>query len=130
MSVVAMWNNGLETRKAEVSRRLRERAGRFHQLWLDENGISIPPAPSNKVGMEDDLATPKKARFVGLGIAMDPDSDVEEEKDTIPSPPREVVMGRGGLLTPSATRSGGRRVGKRTFHMDEAELDRQSEESE
>ncbi len=61
---------------------------------------------------------------VGLGISSSSaDSDAEAEDDALPPPPREVVMGAGGLLTPSATRSGGRRVGKRTFHIDPAELD-------
>ena len=98
MSLVAMWNNGLEVRKAEVSRRLRHRCGRFHQLWLDERGISIPPkAP----------ATPSR---------------VKEE--------RHVVMGEGGLLTPSATRSGGRRIGGRTIVLDNAQLDASDSEDD
>ncbi len=111
MSVVAMWNNGLETRKAEVARRLRQRCARFHQLWLDENGISVP-AP--KQAHEPSTPSRKPAG------AADAESDTE---DGVPGPPREVVMGAGGLLTPSATRSGGRRVGKRTFHLDPSELD-------
>ncbi|SPO23927.1 uncharacterized protein UTRI_03539_B [Ustilago trichophora] len=135
MSVVAMWNNGLETRKAEVGRRLRERCARYHQLWLDENGISIPPPLSSSASAlpvkvkheeQDVLATPSRVRTVGLGIATE-DSDAEKEAERgegLPPPPREVVMGAGGLLTPSATRSGGRRVGKRTFHMDPSELER------
>lgn len=110
MSVVAMWNNGLETRKAEVARRLRERCARFHQLWLDENGISVP-AP--KQAHEPSTPSRKLAGAAGA----------ESDSEDVPGPPREVVMGAGGLLTPSATRSGGRRVGKRTFHLDPSELD-------
>ncbi|SPO24271.1 uncharacterized protein UTRI_03539 [Ustilago trichophora] len=135
MSVVAMWNNGLETRKAEVGRRLRERCARYHQLWLDETGISIPPPLSSSVNVspvkvdheeQDVLATPSRTRIVGLGIATE-DRNAEggaERGDGLPPPPREVVMGAGGLLTPSATRSGGHRVGKRIFHMDPSELER------
>ena len=128
MSVVAMWNNGLETRKAEVGRRLRERCARYHQLWLDENGISVPVAAPVKVKSEHgaEPATPSRTRSVNVGLGIGTlDSDAEAEADSgVPAPPpREVVMGAGGLLTPSATRSGGRRVGKRTFHMDPSELD-------
>ncbi|CBQ69472.1 conserved hypothetical protein [Sporisorium reilianum SRZ2] len=135
MSVVAMWNNGLETRKAEVGRRLRERCARYHQLWLDEKGISVPlaPAPVKKESIEHEPSTPSSRRtpkheqqVVGLGIASAADSDDDDDDgDAIGrSMPRQAIMGAGGLLTPSATRSGGRRVGKRTFHMDASELDR------
>ena len=132
MSVVAMWNNGLETRKAEVGRRLRERCARYHQLWLDERGISVPICAKGEANLEVldvEPATPsrRKQRMIGLGIASTADSNGEEGTGTAlssPSLPREAVMGAGGLLTPSATRSGGRRVGKRMFHMDPSELDR------
>lgn len=113
MSVVAMWNNGLETRKAEVGRRLRERCARFHQLWLDEKGISVPPPFSSSSAV---TTTPTKARHFGLGISAESD-----DEESPPSPPRGVDLGAGGLLTPSATRTGGRR--KRFFHVDRAELD-------
>lgn len=128
MSVVAMWNNGLETRKAEVGRRLRERCARYHQLWLDEKGISVPVSVKREP-FEQEPSTPSLRRtqkvgqqIVGLGIATAADSD--DDNDDASSLPREAIMGAGGLLTPSATRSGGRRVGKRTFHMDPSELDR------
>ncbi|KAJ9474464.1 CDT1_C domain-containing protein [Pseudozyma hubeiensis] len=126
MSVVAMWNNGLETRKAEVGRRLRERCARYHQLWLDEKGISVPPASAVKreePGVEPATPSRKREKMVGLGIASAGDSDREDDDDAPAVPPREAVMGAGGLFTPSATRSGGRRIGKRTFHMDPSEID-------
>ncbi|TKY88607.1 hypothetical protein EX895_002596 [Sporisorium graminicola] len=132
MSVVAMWNNGLETRKAEVGRRLRERCARFHQLWLDEKGISVPVAVKSE---PQEPSTPSSRRSqkqeqehqtIGLGIASaaDSDDDDNDEDEAGRLLPREAIMGAGGLLTPSATRSGGRRVGKRMFHMDPSELDR------
>uniref|UniRef100_V5EZ61 DNA replication factor Cdt1 C-terminal domain-containing protein n=1 Tax=Kalmanozyma brasiliensis (strain GHG001) TaxID=1365824 RepID=V5EZ61_KALBG len=124
MSVVAMWNNGLETRKAEVGRRLRERCARFHQLWLDEKGISVPPS-ARLVKKKPGSPSRNQPKMVGLGIATSADSDAEDDVF-----PREAIMGAGGLLTPSATRSGGRRVGKRTFHMDPSELDREALTSE
>lgn len=139
MSVVALWNNGLETRKAEVGRRLRERCARFHQLWLDEKGISVPvPASAATVKQKEaeEPATPSRTREQrpGLGLGLGLEGDVEDIADSagLPPPPREVVTGAGGLLTPSATRSGGRRVGKRIFHIDPAELDARtlSEEEE
>lgn len=134
MSVVAMWNNGLETRKAEVGRRLRERCARYHQLWLDEQGISVPRPSAAGLGKTEgwrqEPATPSRREqqeVVGLGIAAGPVSDTDHDDDHArlgAAPPREVVMGAGGLLTPSATRSGGPRLGKRTFYMDPSELDR------
>lgn len=129
MSVVAMWNNGLETRKAEVGRRLRERCARYHQLWLDEKGISVPPPNSEPKREVEDPATPSRTRTVGLGIAA-ADSDDEEEAP-LAHAPREAIMGAGGLLTPSATRSGGHKPGnKRIFHLDPSELLSEEEEDE
>lgn len=128
MSVVAMWNNGLETRKAEVGRRLRERCARYHQLWLDEKGISVPSAPSQPVG---ERATPSRTRTIGLGIASADSDDDEEASGEAPPAPHEAIMGAGGLLTPSATRSGGHKPGnKRIFHIDPSELLSEGEEEE
>ncbi|SAM85876.1 uncharacterized protein UBRO_07241 [Ustilago bromivora] len=128
MSVVAMWNNGLETRKAEVGRRLRERCARYHQLWLDEKGISVPP-PVTHGATAQEPATPSGTRTVGLGVAS-VDSD-DEEHHAENALPREAIMGAGGLLTPSATRSGGHKPGnKRIFHLDPSELLSEEEEED
>lgn len=110
MSVVAMWSNGLEVRKAEVARRLRDRCARYHQQWLTDKCI-MPHLVAVK--KEDD----------GSGDAVTPVlGELEEE--------RKAVMGAGGLWTPSATRSGGRRAGKRTFSLDPSQLDRDESDSD
>ncbi|KAN0064105.1 hypothetical protein ACQY0O_003269 [Thecaphora frezii] len=82
MSFVALWNNGIEARKAQVARRLRVRCGRWHQKWLDEQGIEVvtpPPMRSDKV--------------------EEPTTPTRESKG-------KAMQGEGGLWTPSHSRSG------------------------
>lgn len=117
MSLVALWNNGIEVRKMEVARRLRERAGRLHQAWLDS-----PACTSATASCLSEAETPRTMH-----------TEKYAEKDDVPRTPSrkmtrvgDAQIGADGLPTPSATRSrsgtGSRRNG-RIMHFDPAELD-------
>lgn len=101
MSFVAMWNNGIEERKAEVGKRLRTMCAQTMEEWLNEReGLR---------GSEELMAAPVRSER-----AQTPETQVG---------PRSVEVGHGGLLTPSATRPEGRKAGRRTVHFSEEELD-------
>ncbi len=94
MNINTLWHNGMEARKQEISRRLRERAMQHVDLWEKEHDVV---APSTTV----EVPVPISA-------------------DTPPTTPRKpshtVVMGAGGLLTPSATRSPDHKPGQGRVH--------------
>jgi hypothetical protein len=77
MSVVALWNTGLEARKAAVREKLLGWTGKAHEAWLEQQGF----APQDE---------PRKQ---------------PQSRPSTPEP-RPVVEGPGGLLTPGATREG------------------------
>jgi hypothetical protein len=94
MSIIALWHNGIESRKNEVARRLQERCGRVHQAWLKSRNETEASDQVDEVQVSG-FSTPSK-----------------KGKE------REVLQGEGGLLTPAATRENGRRKGARVVHFD------------
>ncbi|EPQ27573.1 uncharacterized protein PFL1_04711 [Pseudozyma flocculosa PF-1] len=123
MSFVALWNNGIEVRKAEVGRRLRQRCGRFHQLWLDEQAIVVPEAAPPQQHAE----AKQQERSTSTKLEPSTPSTSGPWTHAEQGDARErgqAMQGQGGLWTPSATRSGGRRVGGRTITFDQSNLDR------
>ncbi|CAO1633409.1 unnamed protein product [Sympodiomycopsis kandeliae] len=104
MSFVALWNNGMEERKSEVGRRLRAIVAGEMEEWLrtrpeTTEALEQTPVEDQRMSFEDD-----ENRF-----------EDDENQAPCPSTPqrrsqhRSVVMGAGGLPTPSSTRPDGRR---------------------
>ncbi|KDN53095.1 hypothetical protein K437DRAFT_253421 [Tilletiaria anomala UBC 951] len=97
MSISTMWNNGIELRKQEVARRLRERAAQHYEAFVRSQDDS----------QEDSDATVEEM-FIQDHTAL---------PSTPPATPRKpshtAVVGHGGLLTPSATRSPSHKPGSR-----------------
>lgn len=79
MSLVALWNNGIEERKSEVGRRLRALCASDMEEWLSNGAVT-----SSRVDIDERPSTPEPST-------------------------RRAEVGAGGLLTPSATRPEGRR---------------------
>lgn len=79
MSLVALWNNGIEERKSEVGRRLRALCASDMEEWLQN------------------------------GATTNSRADLDERPSTPEPSTRRAEVGAGGLLTPSATRPEGRR---------------------
>lgn len=95
MSFVALWNNGVEERKAEVARRLRALCAAEMEVWLQSQDTS---------------------RHLVV-------SKTRDERLKTPEPDRSgVEVGAGGLITPSSTRATRRQAQARFVHHDEAFL--------
>ncbi|PWN52942.1 hypothetical protein IE53DRAFT_384577 [Violaceomyces palustris] len=132
MSIVALWNNGIEARKAEVARRLRLRVAVYHSAWLKQMGLHDTSTSTSsgdlcrKEGEADQLLTsPLRSESWNTGeVPQTPSSRKTKGTEEGGELRRGQAMpGPGGLLTPASTRSGCRRIGGRIIHFDPSQLD-------
>lgn len=93
MSYLAVWNMGVEERRAEFRRRLHMLVAAHHDAWLAERGLSLascvlPPASTTQTHaalMEAVSAAPRTPKALRIPSGYD--------------------LGDAGLLTPRATRT-------------------------
>lgn len=93
MSHLALWNAGMEERRAEVARRLHRLVAAAHATWLAEHGLSMPAK-----------ATPSRATsnaHAALAQAIDTAPPCTPKRTGPPG----SVLGEAGLLTPQASRT-------------------------
>lgn len=124
ISLVALWNNGLEHRKRLVRRRLLRWCLDCYAAWQLEHGqlqtqaVDRPHSPASTT-----------SAHTGLGILA------EAEGSSLPTTPRRlqshaVEDGQGGLMTPASTREQGWIPGKNRIKDHFAVLDEKTEKDE
>jgi len=93
MSHLALWNAGIDERRAEVARRLHRLVAAAHTTWLAQHGLSATTA-----------GTPTRATsdaHAALARAIDAAPPRTPKRAGPPGP----VLGDAGLLTPQASRT-------------------------